>query len=56
MASIKKDNSVVKSYKFSKGNINLNFSLRLDTKSELKDFLELLETAIQEVESDLINN
>jgi hypothetical protein len=56
MATVKKDNSVVKAYKFTKGNINLNFSLRLDTKSELRDFLELLKVAVLEVESDINTN
>jgi len=39
-----------KTFDYSKGNCNLNFSLRTDIKTELKDFLEILKYAIKEVE------
>lgn len=46
-------NTTSKNFSYSKGSRNLNFSLRTDTKTELKDFLELLKVAQEEVEKEI---
>ena len=43
-----------KSFNFSKGNVNLSFTLRIDIKSELQDFKELLDQAVIDIERELI--
>lgn len=50
---IKKQNTTNKTFSFSKGNTSLNFSLRTDIKTDLKDFLELLKVAQEEVENEI---
>lgn len=40
-------------FSYSKGDCKLNFGLRTDIKTELKDFLELLKVATKEVEEEL---
>lgn len=42
-----------KSFSFCKGNTNLNFTLRIDVKSELQDFKELLEHALLDVRGEI---
>ena len=39
----------IKNYKYEKGKMNLKFSLNIENKSELKDFLELLKVAQEDV-------
>lgn len=51
---LKINNTLSKTFDYSKGNVNLRFTLRTDIKKDLKDFLELLKVAIKEVEEDLI--
>lgn len=46
-------NTIHKKFSYNKNNVNLVFDLRIDVKEELKDFLELLENAIEEVKEDL---
>lgn len=43
-----------KSFNFSKGSVNLSFTLRIDIKSELQDFKELLDQAVIDIERELI--
>lgn len=50
---VKSDNKVSKQFSYSKGNVALNFTLRIDIKNELKDFLECLKVAQKEVEEEL---
>lgn len=38
-----------KEFKYSKGGVSLNFSLRVDNSSELRPFRELLEKALVDV-------
>jgi hypothetical protein len=45
----------IKNYKYEKGKMNLKFSLNVENKSELKDFLELLEIAVNNVKDELNN-
>ena len=52
---VKQNNTVNKNFSYSKGKCNLSFVLRTDIKSELRDFLELLKTAVAEVENELKN-
>ena len=47
------DNTTTKKFSYNKGKCTLSFSLRIDIKSELKDFLALLKTAVAEVEEEL---
>jgi len=39
-----------RTFSYSKGNVNLSFTLNVDTKSELKDFLDLLKAGQKDVE------
>ena len=50
---VKSDNKTTKNFTYSKGKASLNFTLRIDIKNELKDFLELLKVAQKEVEDEL---
>ena len=36
-----------------KGGVTLDFTLRVDVKTELKDFLECLQAAVNEVEREI---
>ena len=47
------NNTTSKNFSFSKGVCQLNFSLRTDIKGELKDFLELLKVATENVEKEI---
>lgn len=49
----KRNNKVTKDFDYSQGDVSLRFSLRIDVKKEMKDFVELLKVAIQEVEEEL---
>jgi len=50
---VKSDNKVTKNFNFSKGKCTLSFNLRTDIKTELRDFLDLLKVAEQEVSEEL---
>lgn len=50
---VKTDNKTTKNFSYSKGKVSLSFTLRLDVKNELKDFLELLKVAQKEIELEL---
>ena len=50
---VKTDNKTTKNFAYSKGKVSLSFSLRIDIKNELKDFLELLKVAQKEIEEEL---
>ncbi len=50
---IKSEQVINKTFNFSKGVISLNFTLRIDTKDQLKDFLELLKEAVSQVEVEI---
>jgi hypothetical protein len=47
------DNKTNKSFKYTKGDVTLSFTLRVDIKTELKDFLECLKVATAEIENEL---
>ncbi len=51
--TVQTDHTQTKQFSYSKNKVGLNFSLRTDTKTELKDFLELLEQAQKEVKEEL---
>ena len=42
-----------KTFNYKKGEVVLNFTLRTDEKTQLKDFWEILKTAITEVEQEI---
>jgi len=50
---IKNNSTTSKNFSFSKGVVSLNFTLRNDVKTELKDFSELLKVAQEEVLEEL---
>lgn len=50
---MKREHVARKEFKFSKGEVNLAFQLRLDMK-ELGDFKHLLEAALEDVNTELI--
>lgn len=50
---IKQNNTTSKQFSYSKGECKLNFNLRTDIKSQLKDFSELLKVALKEVEEEI---
>lgn len=51
--SITTNNTVQKNFSYSKGAVSLKFSLRVDVKTELKDFAEILKVALKDVSEDL---
>lgn len=46
-------NTESKTWNHTKGNVQLNFTLRVDIKEEMKAFVELLKTAQANVEAEL---
>ena len=50
---IKDKSTSTKNFSYSKGEVNLNFNLRTDIKTQLKDFRDLLKVAILEVDKEL---
>lgn len=44
---------VSRQFNYAKGMCSLNFSLRVDVKSQLKDFKELLAAALKDVQEEL---
>jgi len=52
---IKNNSTTSKNFSFSKGVVSLNFTLRNDVKTELKDFSELLKVAQEEVNKEIKN-
>lgn len=50
---VKKEHETMKNFSYSKGGVVLKFTLRVDIKKELKDFLELLREAEKGVEGEI---
>ena len=50
---IKTNNTTTKNFSYSKGEVSLSFSLRLDHERQLEDFKEILEVALKEVTEDI---
>lgn len=50
---LKTNNEDWRNFNYSKGDTTLNFKLRIDIKSQLKDYKELLEKALQDVTGEL---
>lgn len=55
ISNIETEHVVRKDYVFKKNNIQPGFQLRLDMHQELRDFKQLLEMALEEVNEDLAN-
>ncbi len=51
--TIKKETTDTRAFTYSKNKVQLNFSLRTDIKSELKDFRELLLQAVEDINKEL---
>ena len=51
--TIKKETTDTRAFTYSKNKVQLNFSLRTDIKSELKDFKELLLQAVEDINKEL---
>lgn len=52
---LKKEQTQSKTFSYSKGRVNLNLTVRVDIKQELKDLLECLLAATHDVEDELKN-
>lgn len=52
-STIQNKSTVTKHFSYSKNGVNLDFDLRTDVKTQLKDFAELLKVAILEVENEI---
>lgn len=50
---IKDTSTTQKNFSYTKGNVSLNFQLRTDIKTDLKDFSELLKVATLEVNKEI---
>lgn len=50
---VQNNSTVTKHFSYSKNGVNLDFDLRTDTKTQLKDFAELLKVAILEVDNEI---
>lgn len=50
---ISKDSTQQRTFDYKLGKVTLNFSLRVDIKSELSDFRRLLLEALKDVEEEL---
>lgn len=50
-----KSNVAKKKFSYSKGTVSINFDLRVDIKTELKECIACLEVAIEEMKSELAN-
>jgi len=50
---VKINNTTSKNFSYSKGSVSLSFSLRTDKKQELKDFIELLKVAQEEIVKEI---
>jgi hypothetical protein len=50
---VKKETVDTRAFTYSKNKVMLNFSLRTDIKSELKDFRELLLQAVEDINKEL---
>lgn len=46
-------NEEKKTWNYAKGTVNLNFTLRVDIKQQMKDWLEILDRAKADVEEEL---
>lgn len=51
--SIIKKSSLSKYFLYTKGEVSLDFTLNMDTKDQMRDFLELLKLAAEEVTAEL---
>lgn len=51
--TIQNNSTTSKNFSYTKGETSLNFTLRTDTKTQLKDFSELLKVAILEVDNEI---
>lgn len=50
---VKRKTVDTRQFSYSKNKVNLGFTLRTDVKSELKDFRDLLEKAIEDINKEL---
>lgn len=52
-SQIKNDTTTQKNFSYSKGKVTLSFNLRTDIKTDLKDFFQLLQVALEEVNKEI---
>lgn len=50
---LKENHIVNKEFNYSKGDVSLRFTLRIDIKGQLKDFKECLEQALENVKEEI---
>lgn len=51
--TVQNNSTTSKNFSYTKGEVSLNFNLRTDTKTQLKDFKELLKVALEEVNEEI---
>lgn len=52
---VKKDLTMLnRTFRYTNGMVNLNFSLSIDNDKELKEFLEILKVALVDVEEQIV--
>jgi len=52
--NIMEDHTTRKAFHYDKGGVQLNFTLRVDIKSELRIFRDLLVKALEDIEEEII--
>lgn len=52
-AKLERSGALRRQFTYRKGNVQLDFTLRVDTKNELEDFLDCLKEAQKEIEQEL---
>lgn len=53
---LKENHNTTKQFDYSKGDVSLKFGLRIDIKDQLRDFKELLEKALQDLDEEIERN
>lgn len=53
---VKREHVQNRTFKYTKNDVTLDFSLRTDIKQQLKDFKECLEAALVDVEAEINSN
>lgn len=53
LKSVKTGHTETKNFSYTKGDVELAFSLRTDIKNQLRDFRELLKEGLEDVDNEL---
>lgn len=52
-ATLQKNSTTNRNFSYAKGTVSLNFTLNIDSISELKNFLDCLQAATEDVEQEI---